>query len=272
LLEKLDGWVFVEWSKANDYVQDVNYPSSMLYAAALDAAARMYYFHEWADKAARLREAVRRQSFDGHFFVDNAVRQNGKLVVTRNCSEVCQYFAFFTGTASLESHPELWRTLKEQFGPRRQETKAFPEVAPANAFVGNVLRLELLSRQGLSRQMLDESASYYLYMAERTGTLWEDISPTASCNHGFASHIVHMLYRNVLGLWAVDSVNKRVHVRLPNVSLTSCSGGVPTIHGMVELSWNTQRDAISYQLSTPEGFAVEIENLSGKKLTLSRHR
>ncbi|MGD0127242.1 MAG: hypothetical protein ABSF46_17925 [Terriglobia bacterium] len=272
LLEKLDGWVFVEWSKANDYVQDVNYPSSMLYAAALDAAARMYYFHQWADKAARLRETVRRQSFDGHFFVDNAVRQNGKLVVTRNCSEVCQYFAFFTGTASTESHPELWRTLKEQFGPRRQETKAFPEVAPANAFVGNVLRLELLSRQGLSRQMLDESASYYLYMAERTGTLWEDISPTASCNHGFASHIVHMLYRNVLGLWAVDSVNKRVHVRLADVPLTSCSGGVPTIHGMVELSWNTQRDAISYQVSTPEGFAVEIENLSGKKLTLSRHR
>jgi alpha-L-rhamnosidase len=272
LLEKLDGWVFVEWSKANDYVQDVNYPSNMLYAAALDAAARMYHSQHWAEKAAGVRETVRRQSFDGHFFVDNAVRQNGKLAVTRNRSEVCQYFAFFTGAVSPESHPELWRTLKEQFGPRRQETKAFPEVAPANAFVGNVLRLELLSRQGLSRQMLDESVSYYLYMTERTGTLWEDISPTASCNHGFASHIVHMLFRNVLGLWAVDSVNKRVHVRLADVPLTSCSGGVPTIHGMVELSWKTQRDTITYQVSMPEGFEVQLENLSGKKLTLSRHR
>jgi alpha-L-rhamnosidase len=270
LLEKLEGWVFVEWSKANDYVQDVNYPSNMLYAAALDSAARMYSSKGWAAKASRARQAIRRQSFDGQFFVDNAVRQNGMLQVTRNRSEVCQYFAFFTGTASPETHPELWRTLKEQFGPLRQQTKAFPEVAPANAFVGNVLRLELLSRQGLSRQMLDESVSYYLYMAERTGTLWELISPTASCNHGFASHVVHMLYRNVLGLWTVDAVNKLVHVRLTDVPLSSCEGGVPTTHGMVRLSWKTKGDTISYQVSTPEGFKVQVENLTGKKLTLAR--
>ena len=33
LLEKLESWVFVEWSAANRFVQDVNYPSNMLYAA-----------------------------------------------------------------------------------------------------------------------------------------------------------------------------------------------------------------------------------------------
>jgi alpha-L-rhamnosidase len=269
LLEKLQGWVFVEWSAANDYVQDVNYPSNMLYAAALDSAARMYGSADWAAKASRVREVIRRQSFDGRFFVDNAVRRDGRLQVTRNRSEVCQYFAFFTGTASPETYPELWRTLKEQFGPQRQETKAFPEVAPANAFVGNVLRLELLSQQGLSRQMLDESVSYYLYMAERTGTLWENTSPTASCDHGFASHIVHMLYRNVLGLWTVDAVNKLVHVRLADVPLTSCEGGVPTAHGMVQLSWKTKGDTISYQVGTPEGFKVQVENLTGKALTRS---
>ena len=42
LLEKLESWVFVEWSKANHFVQDVNYPSNMLYAAALAAAGRLY--------------------------------------------------------------------------------------------------------------------------------------------------------------------------------------------------------------------------------------
>jgi hypothetical protein len=41
---------------------------------------------------------------------------------------------------------------------------------------------------------------------------------------------------------------------------------------MVELSWKTQRDTISYQVSTPKGFDVQLENWSGKKLTLSRHR
>ena len=38
LLEKLPSWVFVEWSAANSFVQDVNFPSNMLYARALAAA------------------------------------------------------------------------------------------------------------------------------------------------------------------------------------------------------------------------------------------
>jgi len=271
LLEKLKGWVFVEWSEANKYVQDVNYPSNMLYSTALDSAGRMYNSENWAAKAQRIREVVRRQSFDGQFFVDNALRRNGSLQVTRNRSEVCQYFAFFTGAATPETHPELWRTLREQFGPRRSETKAFPEVAPANAFVGNVLRLELLSRQGLSRQILDETVAYNLYMAERTGTLWENTSPSASCNHGFASHVVQMLYRSVLGLWTVDVENKVVQVRLGDVPLKTCEGAIPTRYGMVKLAWQITGETISYQVTAPKGFRVHVENLSGKNLTLS-HR
>ena len=56
LLEKLQGWVFVEWSAANQYVQDVNYPSNMLYAGALSAASRMYRLPELAKKANQIRD------------------------------------------------------------------------------------------------------------------------------------------------------------------------------------------------------------------------
>lgn len=31
---------------------------------------------------------------------------------------------------------------------------------------------------------------FFLEMAEKTGTLWEHNKPTASCNHGFASHVI----------------------------------------------------------------------------------
>ena len=41
LLEKLPKWVFVEWSRANKLVQDVSYPSNMLYAEMLDVVARL---------------------------------------------------------------------------------------------------------------------------------------------------------------------------------------------------------------------------------------
>jgi len=34
------------------------------------------------------------------------------------------------------------------------------------------------------------------------------------------------------------------------------------------LSWKTEGDTIAYRVSTPEGFKVQVENLSGKKLTL----
>lgn len=171
LLEKLPSWVFVEWSKANAFVQDVNYPSNMLYAGMLSAAARLYRLPDLAAKAEGVRQAVRRQSFDGEFFVDNAVRKDGQLQVTANRTEVCQYFAFFFDVATRESHGQLWKTLVTDFGPQRKRANAFPEVHPANAFIGNQLRFELLSRDRRNQQILDEVIGYWLYMAERTGTL-----------------------------------------------------------------------------------------------------
>ncbi|MDX9975600.1 MAG: hypothetical protein RBU21_21635, partial [FCB group bacterium] len=81
LIEKLDSWVFVEWSKAAGYVQDVSYPSNMLYAGALEAAGRLYNMPDLLQEAKGVRDTVLRQSFDGKFFVDNAVRKDGKLEI-----------------------------------------------------------------------------------------------------------------------------------------------------------------------------------------------
>ena len=43
LLENLKGWIFVEWSKANDeeFIKGVNFPSNMLYSACLKAAGEL---------------------------------------------------------------------------------------------------------------------------------------------------------------------------------------------------------------------------------------
>ncbi|MHB0957032.1 MAG: alpha-L-rhamnosidase-related protein [Pirellulaceae bacterium] len=268
LLEKLQGWVFVEWSAANGFVQDVNYPSNMLYAGALAAAGRMYDLPALRDKADQLRKVIGQQSFDGHFFVDNAVRTEGKLEVTKNRSEVCQYFAFQFGVASPETHPELWRILREQFGPDRKQTKAFwDEVHVANSFIGNMLRFELLSRYGCQQQILDESTAYLLYMAERTGTLWENDGAYASCNHGFASHIVHTLYRDVLGVAHLDMQEKTIRLKFADVRLQWCRGSLPTAAGPVQLRWERQGDELVYSIRTPEGYQVQMENASGRKIT-----
>jgi alpha-L-rhamnosidase len=223
----------------------------------------MYDRPDLVREAEKLRETIRWQSFDGQFFVDNAKRVNGKLQATTNRTEVCQYFAFYFDVAKPETHSQLWQRLLKDFGPQRKQSKAFPEVHPANAFIGNVLRLELLSRNGVCQQLVDESLAYQLYMADRTGTLWENDGAYASCNHGFASHGgVHVLFRDVLGLQRVDTVNKVVQLRFTDSRLDWCQGGMPTADGMVELRWRKQEGKRIYQVSAPAGYSVQSENRS----------
>jgi alpha-L-rhamnosidase len=265
LIEKLESWVFVEWSKANEWVQDLNYPSNMLYAGALDAAARLYEKPELAEKADQIRKTVLVQSYNGNFFVDNALRKDGKLEVTNNMSEVCQYFAFFFGLASPETHPELWAKLRHEFGPKRVERGLYPEVAPANSFIGNMLRVEILSQAGRSQQILDESIDYLMYMAERTGTLWENTGDYASLNHGFASHICHTLYRDVLGVYAIDPVKKEVTLRFTELDLPKCSGTIPVGDEVISLEWELIGDTIAFTLDTPPGYTQNVINLTNKR-------
>ncbi len=216
LLEKLDGWVFIEWSKANDFVQDMSFPSNMCYARMLDCISRLYSQPSLKAQADNIRTTIRKLSYDGTFFVDNMVFENDILTSTSNRTEVCQYYAFFFDIATPESHPDLWHTLMTEFGPNRDADVIYPDVFPANAFVGNFLRFELLSRYGMASQLLSESRDYLLPMVDQTRTLWEHSRASDSCNHGFASHIVNIIYRDILGVYTIDRNNKTrpLHVRL----------------------------------------------------------
>ncbi len=261
LLEDLKGWVFVEWSKSNDYVQNVSYPTNMLYAAALASAGRLYDLQQLVEQAEALRRVIRRQSYDGQFFVDNALRQGGKLVSTHNRTETCQYYAFYFDIASPETYPKLWETLRSGFGPQRRATGAYPDISPSNAFMGNVMRQDLLSRAGLTDQLAHEAISNLLYMAELSGTMWENTSDEASMNHAFEAHIVTALYRDILGLYQVDAVRKAVHLRFTQLSLVWCEGRIPTPDGFVFMRWTKTPDSLTYRIDVPAGYSVRVENL-----------
>ena len=60
-------------------VQPLNYPTNMLFAAAMAATGRMYNLPQMVDQAERLRKVIRQQSYDGQFFVDNAVLQGREI-------------------------------------------------------------------------------------------------------------------------------------------------------------------------------------------------
>ena len=194
LLENLEQWVFIEWSEANEYTLGVNFPSNMLYARMLMAVAKLYSNARYAQKAKKLHQTIRERAFKGSFFTDqeclveNEYRNSGRM------TEVCQYYAFFCGTATPATYPRLWQTLTEAFGPQRKKTGLYPQVAMANAFIGNYLRLELLYANGNTQSVLNNIEGYFYSMAQQTGTLWENDTPSASCNHGFASYVLYWLH------------------------------------------------------------------------------
>jgi alpha-L-rhamnosidase len=230
----------------------------------------MYDLSRFVEQAEALRRVIRRQSYDGQFFVDNAVRQGGKLVSTHNRTETCQYYAFYLDTASFEKYPELWETLRTKFGPQRRSTEAYPDIPPSNAFMGKVMRQDLLSRAGLTDQLAREAISSLLYMADLSGTLWENSSDEASMDHAFEAHIVTALYRDILGLYRVDTVHKTVHARFTQLSLDWCEGRIPTPEGFVLMRWTKTADILTYQLDVPAGYSVQIENLGKFKVAQKR--
>lgn len=250
LLEKLPGWVFVEWSEANNLVQDVNYPSNMQYAMALDAAARLYGEGEFSRKAEKVREAIRRQSWTGRWFCDNSIRQtDGTLLLSGKCTETCQYFSFFSGVADRTRDKALWDRLLSD------ERK---ELYPPNFIFGRCLRMELLSAAGERRRLYEEMLKHFLPMAEKTGTLWEHDRPTASCCHGIASIAAVYLLRDILGVRRIDPVRKLIEFRPESdLPLEFCEATVPVSPAAcATLGWRRRSGGIDVSHHLPKDWQI----------------
>lgn len=268
LLENLEGWIFVEWSRANDLVEGVNYPSNMVYSAALKAAGRLYRISEWIQKGEDLAHKIQEQSFQYGFFKDQALRKNGKLVVGEESTEVCQYYAFVMGIAHKEDYPELFELLCKEFGPERIDSAAYPEIAPANAFIGNYLRIEMLSQYGLQNKILEETRDFFDYMVQRTGTLWENMGDYASCNHGFASHITEVCFRDFLGVHSVDIKNKKIELWVVDGKLESCEGRIPIGKEFLAVKIKREKERVIVEYFVPHGYQVVLRNKGHKPVVL----
>jgi alpha-L-rhamnosidase len=210
LLEDLDGWVFVEWSKANDFVDGVNFPSNMCYYSALKAAANLLGDGALYEKAERLKQTIIRLSYNGEFFVDNALREAGKLKLTSNVSETCQNYAAFFEIFTKAENPQFYDRLIGGLGCLQRETH-YPEVHVANMFIGYVLRLSVLVRERAYEAVLAESKNRFADMARETGTIWELFQTNASCNHGFGAVLGQMLTCALTGFAGVNEKTGEIY-------------------------------------------------------------
>ncbi|MBR2444737.1 MAG: hypothetical protein IKB27_04990 [Clostridia bacterium] len=191
LLTKLKGWIFVEWSECNNLTQDINYPTNMLYSLFKRTIGKLYDDPSLISEAEALKDIIRREARPNLFFCDNAtIDSDGKATLTGKQTETCQYYAFYTGVADFETDKELWDTLVNDFGAQRKQSNKWKDIYFSNAFIGNYLRCDLLMRAGLKERLDTDIRGYFDYMARETGTLWENDTAGASCNHGFASHVL----------------------------------------------------------------------------------
>lgn len=210
LLEDLENWIMIEWSKANDeeFIKGVNLPSNMLYKKMLECAGKLLNDDSLLLKAKRIKEYILNNGKEDIFFVDNLIRdENNHLIRTKNISETCQYYAFDFLLEKGEDE-KLFDVLLTSFGPNRDYEKVYKNVYKSNVFIGDYLRLRILLRYGYNQKVYDETISYFYNMAIITGTLWEHDSTFASLNHGFASYILNIIIYACFGIKDIDFVNK----------------------------------------------------------------
>ncbi|MBQ9086850.1 MAG: hypothetical protein IJY47_06650 [Clostridia bacterium] len=187
LLEDLPSWNFVEWSTANKWVQNVNYPSNFLYAEMLRAIGNTYDEPSLLRKAERVAKTTRERSFDGEVFIDNALRgEDGVLRNTRNSSEAGQYYAILFGGVELNASPyeRLREHIQNSFATFDKTDRAF---VPVNAFIGFYLRIAALMMLGEREVLSQDLKRFFGGMVASTGTLWEYKTQIGSHDHGFAA-------------------------------------------------------------------------------------
>ena len=192
LLENLPSWNFVEWSKANEWVQDVNYPTSFLYAESLDRVGKLYGDKALCDKAEKIRRTTIEKSFNGKVFIDNAVKdENGVLKNTENFSECGQYYAILFGGIDINSDKfaYLKRQVFEGFAEMKENSETFTYV---DIMPGFYLKMWALMRLGFKEHLSHMIKDFFSEMIDLTDTLWE-YRPSrrkGSYDHGFASYAV----------------------------------------------------------------------------------
>ncbi len=193
LLEDLPSWNFVEWSKANDWTKNVNYPTNFLYAQVLESVYKLYGETFYKTRADEIRKTVINQSFDGRLFFDHSVRDDkNNLVLQKDRSEIAQYYAALFGNMDLSE--SKYAVFSDYLFDCFSKRTALPEdMEEINAFIGLYLRMKMLSENGKNDILSSEITDFFGSMQKGTNTLWEYRLPHGSLDHGFASYLLVLI-------------------------------------------------------------------------------
>ena len=267
LLEKLPSWVFVEWSAANNFVQDVNYPSNMLYAGVLwprrracttcpswpprpnESAKRSDGSPSMGSSSSTMRFATRKASWKSRGIGAKCVNT---LPSSSRRPRRKSHRAIVANASATSSGPETERDESLFPSPPRQLVRW------QRAAVGACCRRPVeAARFSTSRSPI------FLYMADRTGTLWENVDAGASCDHGFRlARRAYALSRCVGSVPAsTSSGSQGRHSSSATRHWSIAKEALPTPDGVVHLEVEESQDGrLEYHLDLPAGYEATIAN------------
>jgi alpha-L-rhamnosidase len=263
LLEDVAGWVFVEWSIANDRTNGINVATNALYQMVLQIAATWYGDNTFQQKAKTIRKHVSHLALhpDGNIYSDQILRDtHNTLFPAFGFSEATQAYLHWTGCLEKEWKEESKRKMIRNMGPYPTEMPRFNGMETSRMFFGYMMRWDCLGEWDILDLMIREMKKVLGYMLEKgPGTLWEHNHDYYSTCHGFAGYVGYVLMRYVLGIKSIDTVTKRI-VFIPGYSsLEQCQGRIPIGEAFTAMEWRREVTGSWYRFMIPDGYTASVE-------------
>ena len=260
--------VFVDWSLSNnrEYVYPISSAANVLYAYSLECYDALYGVPEAREHAAKIRKTLKETTIDGggydpRFILHDSLEyKDGKLKGKPFYSEAAQYTMLWGGLFSEEECPGLIDAVVNELGPAPNRKPPTLDIGAANMFIGLCIRLDMLSKLGYTDVMLKEIRRLCGHMLkEGPGTLWETVSGTSSCCHGFMAHIGVLLSRDILGLDIPRTVPEKTVKIAPHTSgLRFAQGTVNTPDGVISVSWSLSRKSFELNVTAPKEYTLGV--------------
>ena len=265
LLEDTPGTMFLDYSAISALSGTcAGVAMNALYAAALDAAARVTGDQAYTEQAAETRVALNELAWDAGSAVcaDCLVREEGRLVRGPEACETTQYFALWAGVPGPERAAALWQSLRNAYdGPYSREAPILDgRLTRANLY-SFFQRAESGFRFGEHERILRDIKNCFGPMTvEPPNTLWEVFDPGMGMSycHGIASAVGAILVRDYLGIRPGARGFTDAVVEPHPGGMRWARGFVTTEQGRLSVSW----------LSDPGRFELEVVPVSGGTATL----
>lgn len=286
LLSDIPLWHFIEWADLDRRGESC--AINALYAAALDAAARLAAISERPRLAERCRRlcadvsaALNRRHWDEirGVYVDSVDPATGarRPRVSQHANALMLLFDWAPAErrerilAAITDASRLKVTAAPPIVPEGEPFDEESDIVRANSFFAHFVYSGIARAGGFAWVLGDMRAQYGPMLEAGATTLWESYAPAASLCHGFSATPVFQLSRRALGVEPLSAGYARFMVVPDPAGLEWARGAIPTPQGPISVAWVLDGTEIRFRVEHPKECRLETaDHPRWRLLSLSR--